>query len=251
MTQQTDLILQDRREQARKFLSLYQVLGGLWGLVAFGLLRSSENGFTGGWIATVIIFGLFAISVIAGVLLLLNNRSGYTLSVLIQLLQIPVLITGRFTYVFVCGLQIGAALSFGSRHLILVGIRLFAGVGGSLLADPEGSGLVMLPASAFLIGVNIIPLLLLWFLCRKTLWAAEGWRDTGLELMELGQHEKALVMLDRAIGMVHEYAEAWESKADVLDKLGRTQEAAEARERAARGEKSGLWGRKWSTLNSS
>ena len=85
-----------------RLIGILEIAGGLYGmasvlprLLEFGPLRSAAYG--------LIALALYALVLVAGVLLLENSERGIRLSSVAQLLQLPLIATPIFSYAFYCG----------------------------------------------------------------------------------------------------------------------------------------------------
>jgi hypothetical protein len=85
-----------------RIIAVVQVLGGLMGTVAaVGLIvRAGAGGFAFG----ALFIALYLLSVVGGILLWRGRLLGYTLSIVVQALQVLHVETARFAWQFVVGL---------------------------------------------------------------------------------------------------------------------------------------------------
>lgn len=129
-------------------IAILEIIGGIFGIItSLGYMNNTS----GIWLLFCLVFlGIYVYSVFAGYWLWKNYAKGYRASVLLQLIQIPVLVSPLLTYQFVSGLM----------------FRFLLGTGGTGFDFNFGSlwSLLFLSDSGFSIGVNIIPLIIFFFL---------------------------------------------------------------------------------------
>ena len=135
----------------RRGVALVEIIGGILGVVtALGYLSNSAGI---GVIICLLFVGLYGYSIVAGYWLWQNFAKGYRASVLLQLLQVPVLVSPLFTYEFVSGLM----------------LRFLVGTGGFDTSFNFGSQftfLLMPQDAGFSIGVNCVPVVVYYLLRR-------------------------------------------------------------------------------------
>lgn len=110
-----------------KLISVFQILAGLAGIYAVGI---SLVGMATAELAPMLWYGAFPLlSVIAGVLLWRGSKFGFGLSVLVQLLQVPILLTESFSFNLgaIMKLSISGTWCLGDcRVRLVLGINLLA-----------------------------------------------------------------------------------------------------------------------------
>lgn len=128
-----------------------------------------------GFLASSILFtGLFALGFVAGLYLWKGERRGVVLSRWVQGLQIIQLGIGTFALALRSGLvialaagsfgfnaelfSVGSGWALGPYHASVAANLLYLGAGASEAADPEG---------AFVIGLNIVAIVILVYLFRQ------------------------------------------------------------------------------------
>lgn len=135
----------------RRGVALVEIIGGILGVVtAFGYVNSSA-GF--GVVICLVFVGLYGYSTVAGYWLWHNYAKGYHASIILQLLQIPVLVSPLLTYEFVSGLM----------------MRFLVGIGGFDASFHFGSqfSFALLPQYGGLsVGVNCVPIVVFYLLRR-------------------------------------------------------------------------------------
>jgi len=106
-----------------KLISVFQIVAGLAGFYAVGI---SLVGIATAELAPMLWYGAFPLlSVIAGVLLWRGSKFGFGLSVLVQLLQVPILLTESFSF------NLGAIIKLSISGIWCVGdcrVRLVLGI---------------------------------------------------------------------------------------------------------------------------
>jgi hypothetical protein len=110
-----------------KLISVFQIVAGLAGTYAVGI---SLVGMATAELAPMLWYGAFPLlSVIAGVLLWRGSKFAFGLSVLVQLLQVPILLTESFSFNLgaVMKLSISGIWCLGDcRVRLVLGINLLA-----------------------------------------------------------------------------------------------------------------------------
>jgi hypothetical protein len=135
-------------------LAVYEIGGGLWGLYYVSTLHPMRDRA----LLLFLLFGaVFALLVLAGILELRNHRWAGHLSTIAQSLQVPHIMTAAIAY-FCYG---PARLSIGLT-LEDVSFQAFLDVGGgfSFALMPDVSGTTL--------GVNLLPLFLIWYIQRRS-----------------------------------------------------------------------------------
>lgn len=104
---------------------------------------------------------LYTVSIIAGLLLWQQQRQGVSLSILLQMVQIPYFSLTTLSYYIIAPL----------------GVMLYVQVGGAGFIDPniyyglfyKSEWLITLwsPTEPFFIGLNLVPVVCLWYLRRQ------------------------------------------------------------------------------------
>ena len=138
-----------------RIIAAIEILGGVWGLLImfYRMFQVLDN-------LKFVIFLLlylipFALSVLAGILLLKDKTAGLNLSLVVQLLQIPYFTLSGLYYSFMSGLLLGVRISF------LEGMKNynFNFLLGGYCQIQTG-----LPADITVFGINIFALLVFVFL---------------------------------------------------------------------------------------
>ncbi len=144
--------------KAAKAIALFQIAGGvvgvLMGLWPFLKIGSAEGGVSVlvGYYAICLFFSaLYAFSLWAGLELWKGKRIGYTASMWVQALQIPLISSQYLVYNFVSGISLAAIVGvFGPS------IKFLLGNSFSLGFDR--------PGAPFAVGINCLAILILIFL---------------------------------------------------------------------------------------
>jgi hypothetical protein len=136
-------------------VGIVEIAGGLLGVGAVAALMLQQI-----TPESIIAGGLYVLSVIAGALLCQERPAGYWLSLAMQLIQIPWIVTSGAVYAFASGLALHAGYGAGgvSVDYSLSSMFYFAGTGWG-------------PASVHLVnglGINLIPLIamVILFVCQ-------------------------------------------------------------------------------------
>lgn len=141
---------QDEKDlMLRRGVALLEIIGGILGVVTALDYLSNSAGI--GVIICLLFAGFYGYSVLAGYWLWQNLAKGYRASVLLQLLQIPVLVSPLLTYEFVSGLM----------------LRILIGTGGfdtSLNFGSQFTFELMPQNTGFSIGVNCVPVVVYYLL---------------------------------------------------------------------------------------
>jgi hypothetical protein len=110
-----------------KLISVFQIVAGLAGISAVGI---SVVGMATAEVAPMLWYGVFPLlSVIAGVLLWRGSKFAFGLSVLVQLLQVPILLTESLSFNLgaIIKLSISGIWCLGDcRVRLVLGINLLA-----------------------------------------------------------------------------------------------------------------------------
>lgn len=148
-----------------KFIAIYEIIGGLLGVVIVSMLlyklfkayaQFDQGVFLSTLLTCIIVLSLYIISLIAGFLLWKGQNLGNKLSLFIQALQIPNISLSGFSYIFVSGIQLALNISKGLSEDIKFNLFFYLGSKFDInLFSKE---------SSFLIGVNIIALLIFIYL---------------------------------------------------------------------------------------
>lgn len=94
-------------------LSAYQLFGGILGIgLALRLLPQLGALSTSGYGLLALAIGFYTFSIAAGAVLFRNRRSGLTLSLINQALQVISLSASGFAYQYVAGFKIGLGIFF-------------------------------------------------------------------------------------------------------------------------------------------
>jgi hypothetical protein len=138
----------DHQQNILRTVGIVQIAGGVLGLgaVAALMLQQMTN-------ESLIAGGLYALSIVAGMLLCQQRPAGYWFSIVMQLIQIPWIVTSGVTFAFVSGLALHAGYGDArvSVNYSLTSMFYFGHAGWG-------------PASVTLvhgIGINLIPLIAL------------------------------------------------------------------------------------------
>jgi len=95
-----------------RLIAAIEIFGGTWGLVIM-LYRMTQVLDNLQFIIFLLLYMIpFALSILAGILLLKNKETGLILSLVIQLLQIPYFALSGLYYSFISGLLLGVRISF-------------------------------------------------------------------------------------------------------------------------------------------
>lgn len=101
-----------------KLISIYEIIGGVLGLIItmFMLIFSAMSvKEINAPILILIVIVLYILSLVAGICLLKKKQKGIILSIVVQIFQIPYIVTSSFTYIFIAGLQLGGNVAFLSK----------------------------------------------------------------------------------------------------------------------------------------
>ena len=120
-----------------KIVSIYEILGGMTGaaVILFSIVpvlikQSARPNILFLYFIVVIFLLLFVLSILGGFFLWRNKGVGYLFSFIVQLIQIPYLVTSILVYTFIAGFSItpyissrGIGITFylGGRFLFYVG----------------------------------------------------------------------------------------------------------------------------------
>ncbi|RLB73357.1 MAG: hypothetical protein DRH07_01920 [Deltaproteobacteria bacterium] len=134
---------------------MIEILGGVWGLLI--MLYRMTHVLDNLKFVLFLLFYLipFALSILAGILLLKNKMAGLNLSLVVQLLQIPYFTLSGLYYSFMSGLLLGIRISF------LEGMTNY---NFNLLLGGYCQIQTGLPVEITLFGINIFALLVFVFL---------------------------------------------------------------------------------------
>ncbi len=95
-----------------KLIATFEIIGGAWGLVVM-LYRIAHVLDNLKFVIFLLLYLIpFALSILAGTLLLKNKVAGLNLSLVVQLLQIPYFTLSGLYYSFMSGLLLGVRISF-------------------------------------------------------------------------------------------------------------------------------------------
>ncbi len=138
-----------------RFIAVIEILGGVWGLLI--MLYRMTHVLDNLKFVLFLLFYLipFALSILAGILLLKNKMAGLNLSLVVQLLQIPYFTLSGLYYSFMSGLLLGVRISF------LEGMTNY---NFNLLLGGYCQIQTGLPVEITLFGINIFALLVFVFL---------------------------------------------------------------------------------------
>lgn len=143
-----------------KLISIYEIVGGVLGLMAaifmviFSVISIQKINYP---LLIFAIIALYILSLVAGVCLLKKKQQGIMLSIIVQIFQIPYIITSSFTYIFISGLMIGAKVTFVSQMSRTTGMFYL----GSSFSLPYGSGI-----QNVILGINFIPILIIGYFLK-------------------------------------------------------------------------------------
>lgn len=141
-------------QSVQRLVAALELVGGVWGLVrAAGMLIRTGYSNVGIVIAAImaVIFGVF---LVAGARLWLGRSGGVALSILVQALQLPHIVTSAFGYLFGAPVSFAVGLA-GSGHPMFSGLW-HPGFGLSINSEVEVAWL----------GVNLVALAALVLLIR-------------------------------------------------------------------------------------
>jgi len=135
-----------------RIIAILQIAGGFYGLL------QTLPALLAGRASMVVVIGivLFALALVAGVMLLEGHAAGVRLSRLVQLLQIPLLASPVFSY----GWHVGARLPATLRLSPSFALNLDWAV------PTQGLRLEVGGTASIIIGVNLLALVLWWLLWR-------------------------------------------------------------------------------------
>jgi hypothetical protein len=137
----------------RKGIAIVEIVGGISGLLSMGYVvwkLLGDSKFSMMFLLFFVFIMLDLVSIEAGCLLWKNRYVGYWLSVIIQVLQIPMVSCASFLYKFICGLQFGVGIGESTvRMLFFIGNQ---------------SQMSIFENDPFYIGINIVPIIFLWIL---------------------------------------------------------------------------------------
>lgn len=160
------------KSKAMKLISLYEIIGGILGICTFIILSIlmfvspivNKNLLT--ILALIIMIGLYVLSIVAGIVLWRKGPKGINISIIAQAFQIPYVVLSGFTYLFISGLQLGAAVTFAGSSF---GLKMLIHIGSSGNMD-FGSD-----SKYILLGINIVPIIIIFFLkkIKKTIISNE------------------------------------------------------------------------------
>jgi len=95
-----------------KFIAAVEIFGGCWGLVIM-IYRMTHVLDNLKFVIFLLVYLIpFILSIIAGVLLWRNKAAGLSLSLVVQLLQIPYFTLNGLYYSYISGLLLGIRISF-------------------------------------------------------------------------------------------------------------------------------------------
>ena len=142
-----------------KIIGWYEIVGGTIGviLVIYTGIRLIESMNSLGMVLFFLFTILFLFSILSGFLLLRNNKTGETLSILVQAIQIPQFIIKGTAYSFVAGAKFTLQYykNFGIGYKIDFGV--FSEFNFYINSNVNG----------FLIGINLVPIILIFLLFRS------------------------------------------------------------------------------------
>ncbi len=135
-----------------KAIAIIQIIGGALGILTSFLLIFIHP------LLSIIILFLFLLSLVAGIFLLKDKKSGYLLTYIVQILQVPYVITNTITYSFVSGLQLVFFVNYSSQ-IFGFNTRFWMGSYANIyLFDSPVSE----PFSA--LGFNVLPIIIVLYL---------------------------------------------------------------------------------------
>jgi len=139
----------------KRLLIVFEIGGGFLGLsVASQNLLSNELNSTSK-IISAIFAGLFALGIVAGVMLAENRKSAFRFSLLYQILQIPQFVSPVLTYVFTSGFMLGV-----HAQLTLDDVKFGASTRlGSEFQFHFFQGIY--PGRPFIVGINLVAVVFL------------------------------------------------------------------------------------------
>jgi len=138
-----------------KFISLIQIIGGVLGiLISFQFLSLHILPIS------LLILIIFVLSIIAGIYLWQEKNIGYWLTYIVQVLQVPYVVTNIISYSIVSGLQL-AFIIVSSSQILNLNTNFWIGSNANFGIYNE------VPFSA--LGFNIVPVIIILYLVNYQL----------------------------------------------------------------------------------
>lgn len=154
-------IKSNMKQLPNKAIAIYEMIGGAAGLLMsiWLLINGSSNFEIVSIIIMIFTIGFYILSIFAGYQLHKDSPKGLYLSMFLQALQIPYLIgVSGFTYYINQGVQV--VVTFGIKN------GLNANLSGNM-GNFGNIGYIQNPESGFLVGANLLAILLLTSLIKS------------------------------------------------------------------------------------
>ena len=151
----------------RRVLGMYEILAGVGGIILIAVLSPMlvQKVDANHRVAVISVFlatgCVFVVVLLAGVLLLRNHRGGILVSALVQVAQIPLWALGPSRWVFFAGVYLALLWRPGTSTIL-------AGLKANVDVNWQGS------QDATFIGINLVPIVALYFLRRLTFAGIEA-----------------------------------------------------------------------------
>lgn len=156
------------KSKINALICLYEIIGGILGVCitlyyiffSINLAFKADIPLTNRLLSLfifIIIIALYILSFIGGFCLWKKKKKGIILSKIVQVFQIPYIITSSFTYAFISGLQLGPTVTVSSKIFKFAGLFYL----GSSFNIHFGSGIKYI-----ILGINIIPILVIYYLIK-------------------------------------------------------------------------------------
>lgn len=164
-----------------RVIAIWEMIGGFLGIIVSIRYLFVQNVTLKNLPAYALFIGLYVLSGMAGLFLWKNQRRGILLSMLIQALQIPVLTSPVFIYLFTLPLAIVLML-----YGVFTGPETSIGFHVQVILLPDWALKFQGIAGQFVLGVNVIALI-----CLGYLFSQFRKRPTSVPLADGGEEEIA------------------------------------------------------------
>ena len=146
----------------RKVIAVFEVVGGLHGLVGCSV-EAARRGFPDAELPLyALVMGFFLLSTAAGVLLWRNTRAGYIATIVVLLIQLPKLLYPQLAYMVNTGFDVTAVILAHPGPPPVSVWKLHLQIGSNYLVHAEpGQGV------ARGIGISLVSCVVLWVLARS------------------------------------------------------------------------------------
>jgi hypothetical protein len=152
------------KSKINKLIYIYEMIGGILGvgiaiIVFIKTIMDSKSLENYGIKSLIVIFilALYVLSFIGGFLLWKGKENGMVISIIVQIFQIPYIITSNCIYVFISGLQLGASISIPTNILRITGLFAY----GSSFDMYFGNSV-----KYTVIGMNFIPIIVIYYIIK-------------------------------------------------------------------------------------